>query len=137
MQLATTIDKPVKLNAVYGSERETPRLASSISSGRVRRSPSRCRCAVANELILIVEDNDKNRKLMRDVLAFKGYRSPRRKRAKYLTRYYPELSCACGTPDISKIARLQGDFLSNPAPISVRRIANAPIWAGAHDKFRR
>ena len=29
---------------------------------------------MASELILIVEDNDKNRKLMRDVLAFKGYR---------------------------------------------------------------
>jgi CheY-like chemotaxis protein len=29
---------------------------------------------VANELILIVEDNEKNRKLMRDVLQFKGYR---------------------------------------------------------------
>ena len=29
---------------------------------------------MANELILIVEDNDKNRKLMRDVLQFKGYR---------------------------------------------------------------
>jgi two-component system, cell cycle response regulator DivK len=29
---------------------------------------------VANDLILIVEDNDKNRKLMRDVLQFKGYR---------------------------------------------------------------
>jgi CheY-like chemotaxis protein len=29
---------------------------------------------VANELILIVEDNDKNRKLVRDVLHFKGYR---------------------------------------------------------------
>ena len=29
---------------------------------------------MANELILLVEDNDKNRKLMRDVLAFKGYR---------------------------------------------------------------
>jgi len=29
---------------------------------------------VANELILIVEDNDENRKLMRDVLQFKGYR---------------------------------------------------------------
>jgi CheY-like chemotaxis protein len=29
---------------------------------------------MAGELILIVEDNDKNRKLMRDVLAFKGYR---------------------------------------------------------------
>ena len=29
---------------------------------------------MANELILIVEDNDKNRKLMRDVLQFNGYR---------------------------------------------------------------
>ncbi len=29
---------------------------------------------MANELILIVEDNDKNRKLVRDVLLFKGYR---------------------------------------------------------------
>ena len=37
-----------------------------------RRSPSPSRCAVANELILIVEDNDKNRKLMRDVLQDHG-----------------------------------------------------------------
>lgn len=29
---------------------------------------------MANELILIIEDNEKNRKLVRDVLAFKGYR---------------------------------------------------------------
>jgi len=29
---------------------------------------------VAGELILIVEDNDKNRKLVRDVLAHEGYR---------------------------------------------------------------
>ena len=29
---------------------------------------------MANELILIVEDNEKNRKLARDVLQFKGYR---------------------------------------------------------------
>ncbi len=29
---------------------------------------------MANELILLVEDNEKNRRLMRDVLAFKGYR---------------------------------------------------------------
>jgi two-component system cell cycle response regulator DivK len=29
---------------------------------------------MANELILIVEDNEKNRKLVRDVLTFKGYR---------------------------------------------------------------
>ena len=29
---------------------------------------------MANELILIVEDNDKNRKLVRDVLVYRGYR---------------------------------------------------------------
>jgi CheY-like chemotaxis protein len=28
---------------------------------------------VANELILVVEDNEKSRKLVRDVLTFKGY----------------------------------------------------------------
>ena len=30
---------------------------------------------VANELILIIEDNEKNRKLVRDVLQVKGYRT--------------------------------------------------------------
>jgi two-component system cell cycle response regulator DivK len=30
---------------------------------------------MANELILIVEDNEKNRKLLRDVLQFKAYRT--------------------------------------------------------------
>ncbi len=30
---------------------------------------------MAEELILIIEDNEKNRKLMRDVLHFKGYRT--------------------------------------------------------------
>jgi CheY-like chemotaxis protein len=30
---------------------------------------------VANELILIVEDNEKNRKLVRDVLQFRGYQT--------------------------------------------------------------
>jgi two-component system cell cycle response regulator DivK len=30
---------------------------------------------MANELILIVEDNETNRKLLRDVLQFKGYRT--------------------------------------------------------------
>ena len=32
---------------------------------------------MANELILIVEDNDKNLKLVRDVLQFHGYRTYR------------------------------------------------------------
>jgi two-component system, cell cycle response regulator DivK len=30
---------------------------------------------MANELVLIVEDNEKNRKLVRDALHFKGYRT--------------------------------------------------------------
>ncbi len=30
---------------------------------------------MANELILIIEDNEKNRRLVRDVLQFKGYRT--------------------------------------------------------------
>lgn len=30
---------------------------------------------MANELILIIEDNEKNRKLVRDVLQFKGYQT--------------------------------------------------------------
>ena len=30
---------------------------------------------MANELILIVEDNEKNRKLVRDVLQFRGYQT--------------------------------------------------------------
>jgi CheY-like chemotaxis protein len=30
---------------------------------------------MAHELVLIVEDNDKNRKLVRDALQFKGYRT--------------------------------------------------------------
>ena len=34
---------------------------------------SRCRCAVASELILIVEDNPRNLKLVRDTLQVKGY----------------------------------------------------------------
>src|SRR5207245_6751490 len=46
---------------------------SRVGWARARRSRSRSRCAVASELILVVEDNDKNRKLVRDVLTFKGY----------------------------------------------------------------
>src|SRR5262249_60902145 len=41
----------------------------------VRRSRSACRCAVANELILIVEDNPQSLKLVRDILQIKGYQT--------------------------------------------------------------
>jgi len=40
-----------------------------------RRSRSRYRCAAANELILIVEDNPKNLKLVRDTLQVTGYQT--------------------------------------------------------------
>src|SRR5262249_1476142 len=43
--------------------------------GRARRSRSASRSAMANELILIVEDNPKNLKLVRDVLQVKGYQT--------------------------------------------------------------
>src|SRR4029450_8475995 len=51
---------------------------------RARSSRSPCRCrrrgtggtdSMARELLLIVEDNEKNRKLVRDVLQYKGYRT--------------------------------------------------------------
>jgi len=37
---------------------------------------------MAGELILIIEDNEKNRKLVRDVLQVKGYRRLKAKRLK-------------------------------------------------------
>jgi two-component system cell cycle response regulator DivK len=40
-----------------------------------RHSRSRFRCSVANELILIVEDNPQSLKLVRDILQIKGYQT--------------------------------------------------------------
>src|SRR5215472_9938533 len=51
------------------------RSGSRARSGRARPSRSRYRCGVANELILIVEDDPKNLKLVRDTLRVKGYRT--------------------------------------------------------------
>ena len=45
------------------------------SSVRAQLLHSRYQLAMANELILIVEDNEKNRKLVRDVLQGKGYKT--------------------------------------------------------------
>src|SRR6266478_3282748 len=46
---------------------------SRVCSTWARRLRLPSRCTMANELILIVEDHEKNRKLVRDVLKFKGY----------------------------------------------------------------
>ncbi len=51
------------------------RSASRASPARVRSSRSRFRFAMANELILIVEDNAQNLKLARDLLQVHGYRT--------------------------------------------------------------
>src|SRR5262245_21414342 len=45
------------------------------SQEKGRRSRSRYRSVMANELILIVEDNPKNLKLVRDTLQVKGYQT--------------------------------------------------------------
>src|SRR5262245_47642536 len=51
------------------------RSASRASAARARPSPSPSRSAMANELVLIVEDNEQNRKLARDLLQVHGYRT--------------------------------------------------------------
>jgi CheY-like chemotaxis protein len=55
---------------------------------------------MANELILIVEDNEKNRKLVRDVLLFKGYRVAEAETGEDGVRLAGELSPALILMDI-------------------------------------
>jgi CheY-like chemotaxis protein len=55
---------------------------------------------MANELILIVEDNEKNRKLVRDVLLFKGYRVAEAETGEDGVRLARELSPALILMDI-------------------------------------
>src|SRR5436309_4248477 len=55
------------------------KFGSEVKSARAVHSLSRCRSTnkslMANELILIIEDNEKNRKLMRHLLQVKGYQT--------------------------------------------------------------
>ena len=55
---------------------------------------------MANELILIVEDNEKNRRLVRDVLQFKGYRTIESETAEEGIRLAQEQSPALVLMDI-------------------------------------
>lgn len=55
---------------------------------------------MAEELILIVEDNEKNRKLMRDVLQFQGYRTAECENAEHGLRLAVELAPALILMDI-------------------------------------
>lgn len=80
---------------------------------------------MANELVLIVEDNEKNRKLQRDVLQFKGYRIIETDNAEegiLLAReHQPALILMDfhlpGIDGIEALARLRGDAATRGIPV--------------------
>jgi|SRR2546421_456582 two-component system, cell cycle response regulator DivK len=80
---------------------------------------------MANELVLIVEDNEKNRKLQRDVLQFKGYRIIETDNAEEGIRLAQEHMPAVilmdfhlpGIDGIEALARLRGDPATQHIPV--------------------
>jgi two-component system cell cycle response regulator DivK len=80
---------------------------------------------MANELILIVEDNEKNRKLVRDVLQFKGYRTIEAETGEdgvtLAIQHKPDLILMDyqlpGIDGIEAFRRIRGDASTAPIPI--------------------
>jgi CheY-like chemotaxis protein len=80
---------------------------------------------MAGELILIVEDNDKNRKLVRDVLAFKGYRLAEAETGEEGVRLARELRPALilmdiqlpGISGIEALAQIRADESTRAIPV--------------------
>jgi CheY-like chemotaxis protein len=80
---------------------------------------------MAGELILIVEDNDKNRKLVRDVLAFKGYRLAEAETGEEGVRLARELRPALilmdiqlpGISGIEALAQIRADDATRGIPV--------------------
>jgi CheY-like chemotaxis protein len=80
---------------------------------------------MAGELILIVEDNDKNRKLVRDVLAFKGYRLAEAETGEEGVRLARELRPALilmdiqlpGISGIEALAQIRADDATRAIPV--------------------
>jgi two-component system cell cycle response regulator DivK len=80
---------------------------------------------MANELILIVEDNEKNRKLARDVLQFKGYRTIEAETGEdgvaLATQHKPDLILMDyqlpGIDGIEAFRRIRGDASTAHIPI--------------------
>ena len=80
---------------------------------------------MANELILIVEDNEKNRKLLRDVLQFKGYQTMETETAEEAIRLAQESRPALilmdiqlpGMDGITALGRLREDPRTQKIPV--------------------
>ncbi len=80
---------------------------------------------MAGELILIVEDNEKNRKLVRDVLAFKGYRLAEAETGEEGVRLARELRPALilmdiqlpGISGIEALAQIRADESTRAIPV--------------------
>ncbi len=82
---------------------------------------------MAGELILIVEDNEKNLKLVRDILQFKGYRTLEAETAHdaivLATEHLPDLVVMdIQLPDMDGVAAL-GRLRAEPATAALRVIA--------------
>lgn len=80
---------------------------------------------MANELILIVEDNEKNRKLVRDVLQFRGYQTLEAETAEDAIRLAQESRPALilmdvqlpGMNGIEALGRLRADARTKKIPV--------------------
>ena len=105
---------------------------------------------MANELILIVEDNDKNRKLMRDVLQFKGYQTIESETAEEGIRLAQERRPALilldiqlpGMDGIEALGHLRADSKTKAIPViavtaSVMSHDQKKILAAGFDGFQR
>ena len=80
---------------------------------------------MANELVLIIEDNEKNRKLVRDVLHVKGYRTIESETAEAGLKLAVEQAPALilmdvqlpGMDGITALKRLKADAKTNSIPV--------------------
>ncbi len=105
---------------------------------------------MANDLILIVEDNEKNRKLVRDVLRFKGYRTIESETAEDGIRLARESAPALilmdiqlpGMSGIEALGQLRADPGTGAIPViavtaSAMNQDRAKIMAAGFDDYQR
>ena len=104
---------------------------------------------MANELILIVEDNEKNRKLMRDVLQFKGYQvieaETGEEGVRLAQQWHPRLVLLDirlpGINGVETLRRLRGDPATRGIPVmamtaSVRTEDRQKMTAAGFDGYQ-